>query len=474
MKPTQYSPRVYEDETIYSIAARAVLNDISGTVSQGIENITGNRNIQLDALFPSYLGNLSDYTGIELQALIQDFSFIPYFTLFAPEQAANNAVKALQNGNSSAAFKSLGLLAGRINEYKYHRYCPKCAAEQEFAYGEAFWIKQHQLPLVSVCVTHNCILEQLPRKRKTLVFPDSRTQSTSNKDEISLKLADISRSLLTMPPFDLTKLRMCYAVRLIDKRLATTKSLNISGLRKQMRHYYETQVFGTDVLSLLNNNDEHGYPANLFYSKTAAHHPIKHLLLITFLFNHFGDFIVSYTNVSQLQQRQKRTPEPASQQSIDNEKYQKVVSALKNGRTLRQTMRIAKVGAPLVRNIANRLDLPLERRAPGISSAPERAIVIKLMYGLPTGTIAKQLRCKKSEVESVLTGLHAIKLLRKKVRFYQRRKVARKTILVAIISESVASIGKLKDKHYKDYMWAYKNDKEWLFKNIEVLRNRNE
>jgi hypothetical protein len=472
VKITQFSPRVYEDETIYSIAARAVLNDISGTVAQGIENITGSRNIQLDAQFPSYLVMLSDYTGIEFNDLIRDFSLIPYFSLFAPEQARCNAIHALQNGNSIAAFKSLGLLASRINESKYHRFCPECAVEQKFTYGEAFWLKHHQLPLVSVCTSHNCFLEQLPRKRKTLVFPNPQIRPKPNKDEVSLKLADISKSIMGLPPFDLPKLRMCYAVRLIEKKLATIKSINVSGLRGQLRDYYKNQAFGCDALALLNNNDDHGYPANLFYSKQAAHHPIKHLLLITFLFDHFGDFIVSYSNMSQLEKRALPASKPVSKSTIDDKKRRKVIVALNSGKSLRQTMRIARVGAPFVRSIADSIGVPIEHRAPKLSSGLHRAIVIKLMYGLSIMHISVQLECKKSDVENVLTGLHSIKLLRKKIRFYQRRKIARKTISIAITNSSIASIKKLKDEYYKDYMWAYKNDKKWFVKNIEELKNK--
>jgi hypothetical protein len=470
MRITQFAPRVYENETIYSIASRSVLNDISGSVSQGIENITGSRSIQLDAIFPSYLAKLAAHTRIELDVLICDFSLLPYFSLFAPEQARCNAVRALQNGNSSTAFKSLGLLANRINENKYHRFCPRCAVEQDFTYGEAYWLRHHQLPLVNVCTTHKCDLEQMPRKRKQLVFPDIYRSPVSSNNEVALKLAEISQSLLGMPRFDLPKLRLCYAIRLIDKKLATTKSLNIAGLRMQMRKYYETQAL--DVGTLLNETNEHGYPANLFYAKNAAHHPLKHVLLIAFLFNHFGDFIVSYTNASEATKVALEARKAVSQTELDNVRRSDVITTLRSGVSLRQTIRHAKVSAATVRNIAGNIGVSLNRRSQTLPQMTHRAIIIKLMVGLPTAFIAKQLGCTRSKVEQVLTGQPEIKRLRQQVRFYERRKLARKNVLSIIGKLNKGSIKGLKEHCYSHYIWLYKNDRSWLAKKIESIKNK--
>jgi hypothetical protein len=472
MRITQFAPRVYENETIYSIASRSVLNDISGSVSQGIENITGSRSIQLDAIFPSYLAKLAAHTRIELDVLICDFSLLPYFSLFAPEQARGNAVRALQNGNSSAAFKSLGLLVTRINTNKYHRFCPRCAIEQDFTYGEAYWLRHHQLPLVSVCTTHKCDLEQMPRKRKQLVFPDINRSPVSSNNEVALKLAEISESLLGMPTFDLPKLRLCYAIRLIDKKLATTESLNIAGLRMQMRKYYETQALELDVDTLLNETNEHGYPANLFYAKKAAHHPLKHVLLIAFLFDHFGDFIVSYTNASQATKVALEARKAVSQTELDKVRRSDVITTLRSGLSLRQTMRHSKVSAATVRNIAKDIGVSLNRRSQTLPQMTHRAIIIKLMVGLPSTFIAKQLGCTIYKVEKVLTREPEIKRLRRQVRFYERRKFARKNVLRIISNPNKASIKSLREDCYNDYVWLYEKDTAWLAKTIETLKNK--
>ena len=40
------------------------------------------------------------------------------------------------------------------------RYCPICKREEYVLYGENYWHREHQLPLMNVCPKHHCRLEE--------------------------------------------------------------------------------------------------------------------------------------------------------------------------------------------------------------------------------------------------------------------------------------------------------------------------
>ncbi|NRA81962.1 MAG: hypothetical protein HRU18_27515, partial [Pseudoalteromonas sp.] len=59
MRMKQIYPRIYAEETVYSIASRLVLNDVSSSISQSMLNVFDNKNIQLDSILPSFINRLA-------------------------------------------------------------------------------------------------------------------------------------------------------------------------------------------------------------------------------------------------------------------------------------------------------------------------------------------------------------------------------------------------------------------------------
>lgn len=141
MELLQYLPRRYKGETVYSMAARLVLNDISVSTSRSLQNVFHNRNLQLDSAFPSFIPALAEKMGCSCDELVQQHSLFPYFSVFANGSAIRRALTALLNGESSVAYKALGLLASRLADEAYLKYCPVCATQQKVAYGETYCVE---------------------------------------------------------------------------------------------------------------------------------------------------------------------------------------------------------------------------------------------------------------------------------------------------------------------------------------------
>jgi len=466
MRMLQIAPRIYKGETIYSIAARIVLNDVSMSFSQSMINKFENKNIQLNSVFPSYLNQLSSLTSCTVDYLLDNHSLFPYYSAFSPDRVKKQARDFLKVGDSSAAYKLLGLLANRLTEDGIHKYCPLCAYEQELTFGEAYWQLEHQLPLSMVCFKNECMLVSKSKARKQLVFPDVGSAVSSCTSLLLLKIAEINHFLLNGYSFDRAKLGQTYAVRLINKGLATTKSVRHMRWRNEMKAYFAPIMDDERVRKLLNSSAEQCFPANIFYNDDSNHHPIKHVLIISFLFEHFGDFIVAYGKGESINVRAVKHTKP--QANIDEERHKETLKLLQSGMPLRNIICKANVSAATVRNLARVHGIALKEHTRKVSSTMHRSILIQLIVGKPTEVIARDLNLSVGDIEQVLVGQTAIKILRQRIRFYTRRKASRRAIIGALYTFSSPTISHIRHTADKDYMWLYKHDREWLnnFKKI--------
>lgn len=467
MRLVQISPRIYEDETIYSIAARLILNDLSASVCSGMTNVLGSRNFQIDSGLPSFLPRLAEATGCETETLLNKHSLFNFYSMFSVSSAREAAKEMLLNGNSSGAFKALGMLANRINDERFLKFCPQCMREWEFAYGDLVWLRDHQLPLVSVCTHHRIKLVQVERRRYKLTFPHLSCEPQINESVVDFKIADFSRILPTLGSFEPQKLRLTYLQRLAERGLATDKTIYLSKWRPELREYYSHLLIDERVAQLLTDNREHGFPANIFYNKFGSHHPLKHILIICFLFEHVGDFVVSYSAADKNALAEFKLSQPTQQSEIDDGRREKILYAVRKKMSLRRTMKYANVSAATVRNIASSSGLTLERKEQKLTRDVVRSITLRLLVGYKTQEIAELVGVLVGDVEQILTGQPEIKLLRKRIRFYSRRQTARSVIKSEMACCDRFRVKDAKERCYSDYMWLYKHDREWLKQRID-------
>ena len=457
----QLMPRIYEGETVYSIASRLVLQDFGSSVAASMAFLFQNRNLQLDANLPSYLRILSKHLACAEDELLGDHSLFEFLCTFTHAQVRQSAKDKLIQGDSGSAFRKLGLLASRIAEDKTLRYCPVCAKQQDFAFGESFWLLKHQIPTVSVCEDHLCLLIEKDRQRKQLVFPNlTGAIDYLCQEDVRVKFASMSAKFIKPPVLDSQRLLRCYADKLIQLGFATTKKVHVAKWRKAMQCYFEPMFEDPRINGLFDTKDNLGFPANVFYADSASHHPLKHILIICHLFDSFGTFIVAYELGSVLNPDNNVKKSP-SQSSIDIRRTEQTLVHLQSGLSLRQVSKKANVSAATVRQVAETNNISLNSRQRKLDTAIIRAITLKLMYGYPTQDIACMFKVNVSDVEQVLSGQNGIKQLRRRIRKYKRRKVARGAVSRAC-NDHNASISGIRKKYPADYMWSYKNDKDWL------------
>ena len=153
-----FFPEPLPDETIYSLVNRFHLR--SGLLSSrsSLRLLFGTYEIAVGAEFPSILPQISQATKMTVNQLICEHTTIPYYQRFIGNQQYEHFLSSIARGDNVQAVAQLSMVANRIQPEIMLKSCPSCVAEDQVAFGVAYWHRQHQLPGVNYCTRHALVL----------------------------------------------------------------------------------------------------------------------------------------------------------------------------------------------------------------------------------------------------------------------------------------------------------------------------
>ena len=99
-----------------------------------------------------------------VQKILDNHCLLPFFSWF--NQPAARLASQLVVGEN---VRNYGFSRHPLNSWKF-KFCPECAREQHQKYGEFFWLREHQIYGVNICLEHDCPLMEttLPLSGKGL------------------------------------------------------------------------------------------------------------------------------------------------------------------------------------------------------------------------------------------------------------------------------------------------------------------
>lgn len=92
-----------------------------------------------------------------MEHILINHTLMPYYLRFYPAEKKQAALNALLSGKG-AGLTSIELKS--VNGKEGPQYCPACYREDAEKYGEPYWHREHQIPLMPLCPTHGCRLCQ--------------------------------------------------------------------------------------------------------------------------------------------------------------------------------------------------------------------------------------------------------------------------------------------------------------------------
>ena len=154
-------PTPYPEELLYSTIARAGVHDGDTSPKQLLDKVFNNRSVIATVDLPSHIEKLasqySDPLGLGTRTLICSHTLWPIYAPFIPRARVRKLNRWMSGSSQGAAHLASGIAASRVKAKTELYVCVKCLKEQKSKYGECFWNRLWQVPLVKVCPLHRSL-----------------------------------------------------------------------------------------------------------------------------------------------------------------------------------------------------------------------------------------------------------------------------------------------------------------------------
>lgn len=304
-----FFPMPYPDESIYSIFSRYNI-------------LTGNNNYQITVnelvgssfkrITPYYSNNLQflcdqlpENTVYTTQYFIENHTILPFFKSFVPDERFERAI----NSNEANILQRIGYTPLFDTDSIF--YCPHCIKEDKKIYGEAYIHRSHQIDGNFICWKHKTFLSLHPiPKSKDCSFFDIEQFGMSDINfateyqkeflHLSSGIEKIFINYTNLPKYSLVRSK--YFSQLNNKGYI----INNGVINEKKLHNDFIDFYSENFLDSMNLFPEIGKISwlkkiMLTIPTLRSYHPIKHLLLINFLFgditsffNYQDDYILDY------------------------------------------------------------------------------------------------------------------------------------------------------------------------------------
>ncbi|MCY1401869.1 Tn7-like transposition protein D [compost metagenome] len=362
-------------------------------------------------------------------------------------------MEALKGPRLGSIKYRLGLLTGRFGAEHPLKACSACMDADANAHGVAYWHLAHQYPGVIICPTHELRLQEsilnrqwsgrfqwtLPEKATLTSWPCPSFDVITRRAllQLATSILDLA-AVATRKSFDPMVVASVYRSALremgflnpISQKAACSLALYTARLQP---YHPLTSLPATAPKA-------YTYIEQLIRSPRGHCHPLKHLVMITWLFGQVSAFIEAYD-------RAEADREPES--SALTERLDQDTSPAKP----------VESDKPIPRMLKPKVLKPLIRSE----------ILTLLGQGVPKDHICGQFKITISTVNKLLRAEPLIKSAWAEAR-YNKTLLESRTEWMSLIDRHPDSSAKVvRSKNPKLYAWLYRNDKAWLLQETAKL-----
>lgn len=444
----------------------------------------GSKHAALIHDFPSHLAGLQRSTrgclGLT-RTLALEHTLLGYFLPLAGTELVSTILSRTFHDAMPELKMVLGITASRIGGRHPLKGCTTCFQEDEKSCGTAYWHLDHQYPSVAVCRRHRCPLSLVwdtvtPVHRRGWLLPagglNKQWIGYPNLEPVQidrlLRLAEFSEHFSRRSPgsLDSAVLAATYQTALQAQGLATVRgSLRLAALVKATRSHYKgiETVPGFEALQAV-TQDWPGLAAVLARRKPRPGHPLKHLLLISMLFDTWRDFEASY-DASRLQGPCDIGPGPP----VIDHASEDFCDFVTEGHSIRSASRMVGISVTTGVTWANRSGLPYTPRTKSFSACKKTSATKLLRHGVDVAVAAMEVGISRISISRLLSSDYELKEAWKLSRFFKARKQARTCFIRLLQQNPMAQMKQVQRLSGSPYMWLYRNDREWLRESIPSL-----
>lgn len=480
-----YAPELLPGELLYSWLARLATLNAMGAPRDALQEFFGCRTLVPSVDLQARLLAMAQRLGASLplttlDQLVEEGTLLPYHRPFLTPAIYSQVRHRLLHGDGKGLKTLIGRVANRFGAHPALRSCSICLADSWSRHGSVYWLRRHQLPGVSCCVTHGIVLQtmhlQARTHRQRLLLPTAApsAQRTVRADAQQLRFAQLSQDLVdaALPVIAPLQRAATYQAAALALGHSTRHGkVDVPGLATALRRRFnDFQGFDHQARLLATAAHPLGWLRPLFEKPQRSLHPICHLLLIDFLF----DSVAAFKSACAAGDLASRAPPltlpaiahaakahaPASAPVIDHE------AALRD-----PSLSCRQVAASIGRSVTTVVtwrraqSIPIRERRKSLHPEVINRVLKALgsLSSLPA--VAARTSVSLSSVYRILAQRPTASRPRRDAVGLAQLPLRRERWMAALLACQKEGMGRLKDARARagaDYAWLYRHDRAWL------------
>lgn len=490
------------DETLFSLVSRYHLISGRSLASETSLALFGDVRQGTRHDFPSCIDRFVEITKELLGSsmdIIYDRTILPFYLPFRSLDTQCDAISAMRGISLGSIKYRLGILTSRFRANHPLKACADCLRADRQIHHVAYWHLMHQYPGVWVCPIHKTLLQEsllkstgvnrfglcLPHEsilsEQSKAYRNAINLNTPNSPVLELALSSIALAKRSREfSFDSRRLVDTYIAGLKEKELCThTGGLKLTKIGSDFAAY-ATAFNGINELAAMPSKPEEAANllGRLLRMPRTGTHPLRHLMLINWLFGTLQEFWDLYCQTS-------LDAIIDTKCTTDSLVYQIIEKDEPNQRKM-EFIDLVQLKHLSVTAASKHMGIAI---GTGMAWAAEHGISTKLRpktlhENIRTRAIEliKTGRSKKEVVAELQISEQSVtRLLRNEVGlrdgwteaiFKNQRKQHRNIWLSNLKLHSSTGVKTLRLMIQSTYIWLYRHDREWLDKRLPKQKSR--
>lgn len=477
------------DETLFSLASR--YHRIAGHAQAGETGLRlfGHRTRGSAHDLPSRIGELVRRTDTKLgtvESIVRQRTLLPFYLPLRSAAQAAEAIGAMEGDGIGALKFKLGLLTSRFRANHPLKACHACMASDRARWSVAYWHLTHQIPGVWLCPEHGEPLKEslvksngverflwhLPAE-ELLIAPWKKSDQPENLDQCVVsrlhRLANGAQALFSLQPgvhLDHAQLIETYRRRLSDMGLITAGGRLRSRVLASSYFQDVAAMAGVYELSSLPATAEQAgvQVGRILYGPRGGTHPLRHLLIITWLFENWNEFWQAYSSIeSSITPAVSCATRLPTHRAIDASIKEHVLELLRaNDQTMSSIANQFGLDPSTVMAWAASIGMISPRRPKKLKDSIRGALAAALCDGMDKEAAANEFNVSITTITRLLRTEVGLRAKWASARDARARLNAQTAWRNAIQCNPNLTIKFLRMIEPAAYAWLYRNDRGWL------------
>lgn len=483
------------DETLYSWCSR--YHRLSGNECATDTSIQlfGSKTAGLMHDFPGGMGTFvarteSDYG--DAHTLAYSRTLLGFYATFLTAELAEELARNMEEGSITRLKFRLGLPSSRLGAGHPLKACRACMQEDKANVEIAYWHLAHQMPGRWLCPRHaeplwvSSIKTRLAHRLQWILPSDVKAEQwrsplhTCSVTRLPLeRIGYLIDNFRGDPNFHLDRDTLYHTYMTGLKKngwLTRCGLIRMAAVRDEFSKYARGLSDISDYLFVDSAfREDGGFLGNLLRRPRRRDHPTKHLVVISFLFDNWLDFLQTYRSNSMSPILSKKKDVDSQRMPDPRVHLKRLFLQLLATKDISITHAARCVGLSIGTAIAlaQQNNVQYKKRPRIMYPEVERKISKLLCEGHNRDDVAKLNGVSRQAVDRLLCSQPKLKKEWSHKTYLRKREEYRACFLQMVVNYPGFPVKAIRSIPGSGFQWLYRHDSEWLSTQLQILKNKN-